>query len=792
MQLSKIWILTCFLLSYLSILAQESTSQLEGWVRNESGQAIQGATIKANNQTVISDKNGLFILTNLTGKQVVIEISAIGKHKIKQTVFLKPASSQTINFTIEEDNQLLDVVDILGLSKVDEVNKQAYNITAIDAKKLHNTSTDIGQALNRVSGVKIKESGGLGSQMTLSLNGFTGNQVKLFMDGLPLDNEGSSFQLNNIPINYVSRIEVYKGVVPVWLGGDALGGAINLVKSTNPGNYLDVSYSYGSFNTHRATLNAGYIGKNGFTVELNGYQNYSDNNYWVDVDVVPDDNTGLYVNQRLRRFHDAYKNKMLNFNIGMTGKSWTDQFLLGVNVGDNRADIQTGNRMADVYGARFKKGNILQPTVQYKKDNFIVSGLDASFRANFDFGEEAVVDTVFKRFNWYGEGILKGNPGDVGGENQRELYYYKNNKGNAALNLKYTINDRNHLFFNNTYKTADRKGINRLDPENELNNQPKITQNNISSLAYYNNAIKNLDNSLFVKYYYQHVKGSEQINNTYHLLTETQNLLGYGIASSYYLQPTMQLKFSYEKTYRLPELNELFGDVINLEPNPTLRPESSNNFNMGVNYLFTLKEKNAFNVNGGIIYRAAKDYIRYVLSNEDFQGKIRQTPQNQRDVNNLGADIDIRYSYNKRIFIGGNLTYQNLTNQTKYETSKTDISAFYKDRIPNMPYLFGSAEISYVMKDLFAKNTDFNIGYSLLYVHSFYLKWPSAGNSEKEVIPTQLSHDVNVNYSFNNGRYNLGLDIRNITDALLYDNYMLQKPSRNFNLKFRYVLNNIK
>lgn len=72
---------------------------------------------------------------------------------------------------------------------------------------------DIGQVLDRVTGVRVKETGGVGSNVSVSLNGFTGNQIKFFVDGLPMDNFGSSFQLNNIPINFADRIEIYKGVV---------------------------------------------------------------------------------------------------------------------------------------------------------------------------------------------------------------------------------------------------------------------------------------------------------------------------------------------------------------------------------------------------------------------------------------------------------------------------------------------------------------------------------------------------------------------------------------------------
>jgi len=70
------------------------------------------------------------------------------------------------------------------------------------------------------------------------LNGFSGNQVRFFLDGVPMDNFGSSFQINNIPINFAERVEVYKGVVPIWLGSDALGGAVNIITGNKYRNYI--------------------------------------------------------------------------------------------------------------------------------------------------------------------------------------------------------------------------------------------------------------------------------------------------------------------------------------------------------------------------------------------------------------------------------------------------------------------------------------------------------------------------------------------------------------------------
>ncbi|WP_449440631.1 TonB-dependent receptor [Pedobacter steynii] len=125
--------------------------------------------------------------------------------------------------SIDEDVKEMETVNVVGRTKAQEVNRQAFNVTAIDAKKLYNTTLDISGALDRVAGVRVRETGGVGSSFNLSINGFSGSHIRYFIDGIPMDNFGSSFQINNIPINIADRVEVYKGVVPMWLGSDALG-----------------------------------------------------------------------------------------------------------------------------------------------------------------------------------------------------------------------------------------------------------------------------------------------------------------------------------------------------------------------------------------------------------------------------------------------------------------------------------------------------------------------------------------------------------------------------------------
>src|SRR5699024_12187845 len=106
---------------------------------------------------------------------------------------------------------------------------QTCALPILDARALHNTTMDLSQALDQISGIKIRKSGGVGSNTSISLNGFSGRHIKFFLDGIPMEGYGPAFQMNNIPVNMAKRIEVYKGVVPIRFGSDALGGAINIV-----------------------------------------------------------------------------------------------------------------------------------------------------------------------------------------------------------------------------------------------------------------------------------------------------------------------------------------------------------------------------------------------------------------------------------------------------------------------------------------------------------------------------------------------------------------------------------
>jgi outer membrane receptor protein involved in Fe transport len=770
-------ILLIALLCLCAIFAQAQTGSIRGTILDKSGEPAIGLMVKIQDLPLGAATNqaGEYVIENVMPGKHTLLVSGIGFQSLQHTIHIAAGKQAVASLTVEPSSTELDEVMVVGRSEVQETNRQAYNVTAVDATQLYNTTLDLAGALDRVAGVRVRESGGVGSDFNLSLNGFSGNHVRYFIDGIPMDNFGSSFQINNIPINAAERLEVYKGVVPISLGSDALGGAINIVTSDRYRNYVDASYSYGSFNTHRSVINAAATSSSGFTVQINAFQNYSDNDYKVKVSTSDLYTGAYYPNTWHRRFHDKYHNETVIANVGVVKKKYADKLLLGITLGKNYKEMQTGARMEVPFGGWNRRGDIVMPSVKYKKLG-LIKGLDVTFNANYNLGTEQNVDTTNARFNWFGD--RKNNMSEVGGERSYSLYKYKNNNGLATAMLNYRLSGRQTLSMSNTFNTFNRKGSDKLNPD--VIDPTRKTRKNVLGLDYTYTIEDSLSVSVFTKYINQNtIMPSRDA-------AQVLDKVGYGLLATYFLRPSLQLKASYELSNRVPGADEIFGDVANSEGNPDLLPEKSDNVNLGVIYNFSTSVNSKFMVSANAVYRYSDNYIYTRLAPN--QGKY--TPDNKSGVKTIGGDAEIRYSYKKWLFAGATMTYQYIRNLQKYERNQTGVSTAYKAQMPNIPYLFGNADVSVNLPGIGGASNALSIGYSMLYVHAFYLYWPiygsTADDDEKREVAQQITHDVNVVYSLKDGRYNIGLESRNITDTRVYDNFSLQKAGRSFYVNLRF------
>lgn len=774
--------------------AQPSTS-VTGHVQTEAGEPLPGATVTVlkTSYGVTTDEKGFFSLPSLRNGTYTVQVSLLGYRTVSETVSIQAGKTVTLDLRLRENLQNLDEVAVYGKTETQAVKEQPFTVNAIETRQFQNTTADLNQVLNRSAGVRIREAGGLGSNFNFSINGLSGKAVKYFIDGVPMEVMGSAMSLNNIPVNLAERVEVYKGVVPVQLGSDAMGGAVNVITNQKQTNYLDLSHSYGSFNTHRSALTAQYVHKpTGITIKASGFYNYSDNNYKMKgVEIleggkragnqIVDLNGANFVLADVKRFHDHYRSAMGQVEAGITNKRWADVLYAGFGYSDTRQDQQTGFEQAIVYGNVAREGRSSTGTLRYKKNNLFVTGLDVNAFASLSTDRFLTTDTLLRQYYWDGSWTTKGAT-EMGGI--KSLSHIIRPRAFVRANVSYTLSNRHSFNLNYTFDRLKNENYNELLTDRD--DMPGVLKKQIIGLAYQQELLdKRWTNTFFGKYYGLDLERKRWVESAYQVQTDHFPNYGYGVASRYKILPDLGIKLSLEHTFRLQEVEEVFGDGLNLQPNPDLKPERSDNVNLGSYYGFRTGKHRFFAEAAGF-YRNAADFIYPVA---DQRSKALKN-ENKSNVRVTGFEAELRYDYADLLSFNVNATYQSAVNMTRFGSTVSNVpEATYKNKIPNQPWFFGNANLGIGKSNVFTKGSRLQFSWFTQYVHWFYLTWEAFGNvNGKSTIPSQLIHNATLSYSFRDGRYNISAECRNLTDELAYDNFRLQKPGRAMALKLRYFI----
>ena len=349
-----------------SNLTAQNKVMLSGKVTDRQGTPLPLVTIAIENTAsgTYTDDKGHYSLEVSPGKHTFV-VSSLGYQTIKTSLDL--SHSKTLDFKLEERSVNLNSVEVYGKTQSQQARESALSVNALDVKPIINSLNNLNELVNRTSGVKVREEGGVGSDFDLSINGLSGNSVRYFIDGVPLDSKGSNVTLANLPVNLIDRVEIYKGVVPASLGTDALGGAVNIITQTEKKNFMDASYSIGSFHTHRADLNAQFVGRRtGLIMRPAIGVNYSKNDYRMK-DVQMRNETGdqfIYANPK--RFHDGYFSLLAQIEAGITGKFWADEFFVSASYSKTDKELQTGSVQTKVYGMAERNSDAWNISARYR------------------------------------------------------------------------------------------------------------------------------------------------------------------------------------------------------------------------------------------------------------------------------------------------------------------------------------------------------------------------------------------------------------------------------------------
>ena len=695
------------------------------------------------------------------------------------------AQSQKQRKSGMKDSVALENVTVYGKSKTQKLREGALSVNAIDVHSMIGSLSNLNSIVDRTAGVKIREEGGVGSDFDLSINGMSGNAVRYFLDGVPLDTKGSEVTLANLPVNLIDHIEIYKGVVPTWLSSDALGGAINIVTNRKRTNYLDASYGMGSYHTHRGDLNAQYVFKNGLTIRPTLGINYSKNDYMMKDVEVWDESAGRFLPKERRRFHDDYLSLLGQLEVGVSDKWWTDDCYVTLSYHKVDKDLQTSQVQSHVIGMADRRGDAWSVGANYRKKDFLLKDLTANMSLSHTWDHTLVTDTAHRKYDWNGDWI-RSDRNEINGR----AFSRRHTKRPLTLlkaDLNYQLSEQ-HLL--NLSYSLNRTGNERWDEvDNAFIPSNDVFVKHVIGLAYNQSLLNNrMQNTFFLKDYVNHLKieqtdlyfitGSKAMAGS-----NTQNSLGGGLGTRFEVAPSLAVKASYEHSVRLPLARELLGNGTTIYANTALKPEESNNLNVGVFGTFRNGLHSLYYEANGFL-RYVDNYIQPTIS--DDEGYLQYT--NQPAVRIKGLEGEVRYDWNKRLQVVANISWQDARDRQEFKDDGKP-SVTFNNHVPNRPWLFASAEARYQFTDLLSKDDRLQLGVDYQWVHWFYLSWEAYGLPEtKARIPEKNLVGANATYSWHNNRYSVSLDCQNLLDETVYDNYKLQKPGRSLFVKFRLLL----
>lgn len=768
-------------IAFCCILFAQDSATVKGVVVDaKTGEKLLGVNVFIESIAIgtSTDTEGRFSLTGIKKGTYMLTASFLGYKQSSKKVHLENKSLKTISFFLEESAQSLEEVTITAKSEARKLREQAMPISVISMNQLSGTVNSIADVLNKTLGVTIRNSGGVGGTSRISVRGLEGKRIGFFIDEAPMNDNTDFLDINDIPVDMIDRIEVYKGVVPAKFGGSAIGGAVNIVLKEYPPKYFDFSYAIESFNTHKiSTVAKRNLQEKGLEVGIGGYYTYSDNDYEMELPFDPK-------KRKVRRSNDQFKKITIGASL-RAKKWWFDE------VSFEPVFVKTKKQIQGVYQkiseAKYESQAYFLATKMVKTD-FLTPGLDMDFSNAFAYTIYELDDYAKKAFHW--DGTPRSTAGKYGGEITRypsdsynQQYLFQN-----KTNLNYIINNNNSINFNSLYKFV--KGIPKDDLKDLAEKYKSNFDSNMNSWVVgitheFRNKRERWLNSFTGKFYYYSIKTKNAVPYIKKVTDINMHKSNFGLsnASRYKITPSFMIKGSIAYDIRLPSENELLGDGKFIKPSGDLSPERSTSGNLGILLDQNGNTKHNLQVELNLFYMHLKDMIG------PNGGSLDMNYKNYLKIENKGIEFEIKADILPWLYAYANTTYQDMRNIANFERDSQVVNPNKDKRQPNIPYFVINSGVELHKENFFggtSQNSRFLVDGTFIDEYSY--DYEHSTEYKERAIPKSFVIDLGFEHSFNDGSIILSLKAKNITNQIYFTEFKRPQPQRNFGLKLRYIL----
>lgn len=260
--------LILFLSFFSQSWAQEPLRQIKGTVLDQSGAVVPKVQIEVRNPsgqiaaTGWTDRQGRFTIEVPDGNYE-LDASVPGLAPVRKMPLDVGAASVPIRLTLEVASirEAIIVTATRSETPVAQVGSSTSIIPGDDLQQQGILS--VADALRRLPGLAVSQSGGAGQVTSLFLRGGESDYTKVLIDGIPVNEPGGSVNFANLPATAIERIEIVRGPQSALFGSDAMAGVIQIITKRGSSEGLEprpgISFEGGSFATFR--YQAGIGGK---------------------------------------------------------------------------------------------------------------------------------------------------------------------------------------------------------------------------------------------------------------------------------------------------------------------------------------------------------------------------------------------------------------------------------------------------------------------------------------------------------------------------------------------------
>ena len=764
----------------IGIAAEVPNGRIAGVVIDASSkEPLSGATLYVEElkKTILTDEKGEYAVLDVPIGTYTIIVNYVGYTSKTQKIQASVETDKKGIISLTAQSQSLKEVIVTAKNEARKIREQAMPVTVISMKQLQGTVSNVQDILSKTVGVTVHATGGEGSSSRISVRGLEGKRIGIFMDETPMNDQSDYVDINDIPTDMIDRIEIYKGIVPAKFGGSAMGGAVNIVLKEYPDRYADISYSHESFNVNKAqTVFKRHLKDAGLVFGVGGSYTYADNSYTMESPYVK----GL----KIKRDHDNFKKIIVGGSL-KARKWWFDKVELEpifMTTYKETQGIEFDIRQAHTTSRLFGLNNKLE------KENFLIEGLDLDMSSALGYTQYSLVDTAKVWYDWNGNSYpsASANGGELGTR-------YASNSDNEKLtfinklNLEYLINKHHSVNFNSVFSFANGYPS---DPTKEKSMGKKVDFNShmkswVVGFTYdYRTANDRFLNSLTSRYYWYSMKTRYQ--NIYTRtppvdIDLTKKSLGFSDAMRYRFTPYFMVKLSGGYDVRIPSENELLGDGYIISPSERLMPERNMSTNLGFFYDLTGIHPSNLQIELNGYYMYLKDMIRYA------KGVLGAQYQNFGEMRTLGVELEVKADVFPFLYAYGNVTYQDLRDERKYEENSTIPNPTKGMRMPNIPFFMANAGVEFHKENLFGgKGQNTRLFADLSFIDEYFYDFEITEN-EKRRIPRSTTLDLSFEHSFMNQRLFISGKVKNVTDAKVLSEFNCPLPGRSFGVKLRYI-----